>query len=80
MYFEPTTVLEVRGDINRLTEQYRKGDVVEVHYLGLKKCIGRINNIGVDKLELDISKQYSSNIVKIPYCDICNIIRYEEKE
>ncbi|MGL5328868.1 MAG: hypothetical protein ACRDD7_06340 [Peptostreptococcaceae bacterium] len=80
MYFKPVTILEVDGDINRTVEQYRKGDVVEVYYLGSKKSVGKVHSVGGDSIELDVSKRYSSNIIKILYADMYNIIRHEEEE
>ncbi|MGL5331117.1 MAG: hypothetical protein ACRDD7_17775 [Peptostreptococcaceae bacterium] len=79
MYFKPVTVLEVCGDMNRPVGQYRNGDVVEVHYLGLKKCIGKIHSVGMDSIELDISQQYSSSFIEILYANICDIFKYEEE-
>ena len=76
--FRENDVVEILYEIFKVNEENEMNDRNKMNIINeiskiSKKCLGRINFIDTNDVEIDASKEYESNIENIRYKDIKSI-------
>ena len=83
--FRKNDVVEILYEIFKVNEENEMNDrnkmniIKEISKIS-KKCLGRINFIDTNDVEIDASKEYESNIENIRYKDIKSIKLIKREE
>ena len=83
--FRKNDVVEIIYEIFEISEENEMNDRNKMNIINeiskiSKKCLGRINFIDTNDVEIDASKEYESNIENIRYKDIKSIKLIKREE
>lgn len=70
--FRENDIVEILYETFEINEENEMNDRNKMNIIS-KKCLGRINFIYANEVEIDTSKEYESNIKNIRYKDIKSI-------